>query len=43
MQAIFSLAGKNRGDIHEYVFMVQRVGKRLAEEYIHGECKDHLS
>ena len=42
MQAIFSLAGKNRSG-YEYVFVVQRAGKRLLEKYDHKEHKVQLS
>ena len=42
MQAIFSLAGKNRVG-YEYVFAVKRAGKTLLEKYDHGECKVQLS
>ena len=39
---IFSLAGKNGGG-YKYVFTVQRAGKRLPGNYIHGERKVQLS
>ena len=42
MQAILPLAGKNRGG-YEYVFVVQRAGKRLPEKYDHEERKVQLS
>ena len=42
VQAIFSLAGKNRGG-YEYVFVVQRAGKRLLEKYDYEERKVQLS
>ena len=42
MQAIFSLASKNRGG-YEYVFAAQRARKRLPEKYGQGECKVQLS
>ena len=42
MQAIFSLAGKSKG-AYEYVFVVQREGKRLPEKYDNGEHKVQLN
>ena len=42
MQAIFSLAGKKQQE-NEYVFVVQRAGKRLLEKYDHEERKVQLS
>ena len=42
MQAVFSLAGKNSGG-YEYVFAVQRAGKKLPEKYIQGDRKVQLS
>ena len=42
MQAIFSLASKNSGG-YEYVFVVQRVGKKLPEKYVQGDHKVQLS
>ena len=33
MQAVFSLAGKN-SRVYEYVFALQRAGKKLLEKYV---------
>ena len=42
MQAVFSLADKNSGG-YEYVFAVQRAGKKLLEKYVKGARKVQLS
>ena len=42
MQAIFSLAGKKERE-YEYVFVVQRAGRRLLEKYDHEERRVQLS
>ena len=42
MQAIFSLAGKNSGG-YEFMFVVQRAGKRLPEKYDNGEHNVQLN